>query len=164
MKWFASIDRLDALKAEYRKLVMRWHPDRPEGSTEVMASINAEYDVAFEALKRAANSRAERYDSCSWEHTEETPEEFRNIIAQLLVIDDVEIELCGRWIWVTGDTRPHAAELKAAGCRWSAKKVAWYWHSPKDGFKRRRGSKSMQSIRDTYGSKRFTRSNSAIMA
>ena len=28
--------------------------------------------------------------------------------------------------WVSGDTRPHAAALKAAGMRWSSKKSAWY--------------------------------------
>ena len=28
--------------------------------------------------------------------------------------------------WVAGDTRPHAAALKAAGAKWSVKKNAWY--------------------------------------
>ena len=28
--------------------------------------------------------------------------------------------------WVSGDTKPHAAALKAVGAKWSAKKSAWY--------------------------------------
>ena len=31
------------------------------------------------------------------------------------------------WWWITGDTYPHRATFKAAGCRWSRKRKAWYW-------------------------------------
>ncbi len=30
------------------------------------------------------------------------------------------------WWWITGNTYPHRAAFKAAGCRWSRKRKAWY--------------------------------------
>lgn len=162
MAWFEGITDAETLRAEYRKLVMRWHPDAPNGDNDTMAEINAAYDSLFNRLKAEGNSRADRYDSHSWERTEETPEEFREAITKLVMIQDVEVELCGRWIWVTGDTYPHRQELREAGCRFSRKKSAWYWHSPKDGF-RYRGHKSLQEIRDAYGSQKLSRGAGAIV-
>ncbi|MEO0560468.1 MAG: hypothetical protein AAF125_00035 [Chloroflexota bacterium] len=31
------------------------------------------------------------------------------------------------WWWITGDTYPHRAVFKAAGCRWSRKRKSWYF-------------------------------------
>ncbi|MEO1440939.1 MAG: hypothetical protein AAFV33_11080, partial [Chloroflexota bacterium] len=31
------------------------------------------------------------------------------------------------WWWITGDTYPHRAAFKAAGCRWSRKRKSWYF-------------------------------------
>ncbi|MEO1441807.1 MAG: hypothetical protein AAFV33_15525 [Chloroflexota bacterium] len=31
------------------------------------------------------------------------------------------------WWWITGDTYPHRATFKAAGCRWSRKRKSWYF-------------------------------------
>ncbi|MBS0350771.1 MAG: hypothetical protein JSR33_06240, partial [Proteobacteria bacterium] len=34
----------------------------------------------------------------------------------------LEIEICGAWIWLSGDTRPHKELLKQNGFRWAPKK------------------------------------------
>lgn len=39
---------------------------------------------------------------------------------------NLTIEMRGTWVWVTGDTKPQKEALKAAGYKWSPKKVAWY--------------------------------------
>lgn len=78
------------------------------------------------------------------------------IIAVLLSLDGLEVELCGRWLWIGGETRRHKEALKAAGCRWCSKKGLWSWHFPEDGVKRRRKTSSMNEIRNKYGSQRFT--------
>ena len=63
----------------------------------------------------------------------------------------IKVELCGSWMWVTGDTRQHKETLKAAGYRFSGKKVAWYWHAP--GYaKLTRRVWAMDEIRATFGS------------
>lgn len=33
----------------------------------------------------------------------------------------------GCYVWVSGETKPVAGQLKALGCRWSPKRSAWYW-------------------------------------
>lgn len=47
---------------------------------------------------------------------------------------------------------PVKDDLKAAGCRWAAKKKMWYWHAGSDHIGAKR-STSMEKIRSKYGSK-----------
>ena len=64
---------------------------------------------------------------------------------------NITIEICGSWIWISGNTYQHKAELKEIGFKWASQKKQWYWHS--EAF-RKRGKKplSMDDIRNYYGS------------
>lgn len=154
MTYFTNCKTLDELKAEYRRLAMIHHPDRG-GDLETMKQINAEHDALFEILKDRHNASADEYHQ-----TTETAEEFREIINQLLFLDGLEIELCGSWLWIGGNTMEHKEALKAMGCRWSSKKKLWYWHHPEEGRKWRRGGSTMSEIRSKYGSQTFRSSGS----
>ena len=57
MKYFTNIHTLDELKAAYRRLALKYHPDMG-GSTEIMQEINNEHDALFEQLKRQHNASA----------------------------------------------------------------------------------------------------------
>lgn len=149
MKYFANINTLDELKAQYRRLCMKHHPDRG-GDTATMQEINAEHDELFELLKAAHNAKADEYHQ-----TTETPEEFRSVIIELLRLDGLTVELCGSWLWIGGETRTHKDALKALGCRWSSSKKLWYWRHPEDGRKWHKGNKTMSDIRFKYGSQVF---------
>lgn len=85
----------------------------------------------------------------------ESAGDFIMILDHLLKLDGLEIELCGRWLWIGGNTKPHKEKLKACGCRWSNSKKLWYWHFAEDGDRWHRGNKSMNQIRRKYGSTRF---------
>ena len=87
--------------------------------------------------------------------TKESAGAFIMILDHLLKLDGLEIELCGRWLWIGGNTKPHKEKLKACGCRWSNSKKLWYWHFAEDGDRWHRGNKSMNQIRRKYGSTRF---------
>ncbi len=149
MKYFTNINTLDELKAAYRRLSMKHHPDRG-GDTATMQEINAEHDELFERLKKQHNASADEFHQ-----TTETPEEFREIIELLLRLEGLTVELCGSWLWIGGDTRQHKETLKAAGCRWSNNKKLWYWHHAEEGRKWRRGKATMSDIRTKYGSQVF---------
>ena len=149
MKYFTNINTLDELKAAYRRLSMKHHPDRG-GDTATMQEINAEHDELFERLKKQHNASADEFHQ-----TTETPEEFREIIELLLRLEGLTVELCGSWLWIGGDTRQHKETLKAAGCRWSNNKKLWYWHHAEEGQKWRRGKATMSDIRTKYGSQVF---------
>lgn len=149
MKYFTNCSTLDELKKEYRRLVMIFHPDCG-GSTEAMQQVNADHDAMFELLKKSHNASADEAHQ-----TTETPEEFRAIITALLKLDGLEVELCGSWLWIGGNTRENKEALKAAGCRWSKNKKLWYWHHAEDGAHWSRGKKSIGEIRSKYGSQVF---------
>ena len=148
-KYFENVRTLDELKAEYRRLAMKHHPDRG-GDVETMKAINAEHDALFEILKKRHNDSADEYHQ-----TTETAEEFREVIAALLKLDGLTVELCGCWLWISGNTREHKDALKAAGCRWSKQKMMWYWRHPEDKRSYYRSKSTMSDIRQKYGSQVF---------
>lgn len=147
--YFTNVTTLDQLKHEYRRLVMIHHPDKG-GDTATMQAINAEYEAKHEALKNAWNAAHDEEHQCT-----EAPEEFRDIIDALLKMDGVEVELCGSWLWLSGNTYEHKDDLKALGCKWAAKKKMWSWHHEEAGSRFYRGKKTMADIRSKYGSQMF---------
>ena len=155
MKYFKNTRTLDELKAAYRRLAMQYHPDMG-GDTETMKAINAEHDELFEQLKRQQNARADADETGRTHHTTETAEEFREIIVELLKLDGLEIELCGSWLWIGGNTKEHKDALKMMGCRWSNNKKLWYWRHEEHARSWHRGNRTMSEIRTKYGSQVFT--------
>lgn len=146
MTYFTNVHTLDELKKQYRRLATQHHPDHG-GDLETMKAINAEHDALFEVLKAQQNRSADEDHQ-----TTETAEEFREIITVLLRLDGLEIELCGSWLWIGGNTKAHKDALKAAGCRWSSNKKLWYWHHAEAGSHWHRGKRTMGEIRTKYGS------------
>ena len=84
----------------------------------------------------------------------ETLEHARAALLALQSVEGVEInvELCGSWFWIDGDTRPVKEILKQIGCLWNPNKGKWFWRDPEQQKKRFRGSQSMSKIRLKYGS------------
>ena len=144
--YFASVRTLDELKREYRRLAMLHHPDRG-GDTATMQAINAAYADALDRLQRQHNASAD----ADHQRTE-APEEYIRIIGLLLRLDGLDIELCGAWLWIGGETRRHKDALKAAGCRWASKKHLWYWHPSDMAPSRNRSEYTIDRIRQKYGS------------
>jgi hypothetical protein len=104
MTYFNKCENLDELRAEYRRLIKLHHPD-VGGNAETMKAINNEYDLRFDELKRGTP------------HAGETPDAYRAAVESLLHLQGIIIELCGCWLWVTGNTyriARHSAPLDSA--------------------------------------------------
>ena len=112
--YFINCKNLDELKKAYKAAAMKNHPDMG-GDTATMQAINAEYSARFEVLKRSQNEQAAEDTTGRTHATTESAGDFIAIIAALLKLDGLEIELCGRWLWIGGNTREHKEALKAAG-------------------------------------------------
>ena len=139
---------LEELKATYRKLSMEHHPDRG-GDTATMQAVNAEYDQLFPTLKNIhKNKDGERYTAR--EPNAETPDQFKDLISQLMHMDDIVIEIIGCFVWVAGNTKPHKDKLKALKFQWHSKKVAWYL-KPEDYHRQSRKNYELDEIREMYG-------------
>lgn len=153
MKYFENCKNLDELKREYRRLSKIHHPDLG-GDLETMKAVNNAYEAAFEMLKNQQNAKAKADPTGKTKYTTETPEEFRKVVETLLKLDLI-VELCGSWLWISGDTKPHREKLKSVGCRWSSSKKMWYWRHQEDGCSWSKGKKTMGQIRSKYGSQTF---------
>lgn len=139
---------LEELKAIYKRLAMKHHPDRG-GNVETMKEVNALYDEYFEKLKTVhKNKDGEVYTK----ETNETAEYYKNIINELLKMEGVEIEIIGCFIWLSGNTKEHKEAIKELGFKWHSKKSMWYL-APK-GYRKRYNKKhdySIDEIRGMYG-------------
>jgi len=135
---------IDEVKKQYKKLAFKHHPDLG-GSTEIMQEINAEYETALEYV---GNNHNKNYSLDT---------DFINIIDALirLKMQNVELEICGWFIYVTGNTKPYKGHLKELGLYWNSKKYCWYW---KPSWYRKFGHDtwSMDKIRNTWGSERVS--------
>lgn len=145
MKFLNGIQTLSELKATYRKLSMKFHPDLG-GSESEMKALNNEYDIRFEELKFAYNEPLKED-----RQTSEMAEDYRNIIEAIITLEGIEIEICGNWIWVSGNTKEHKDTFKSLNFKWAKKKMMWFWRA--DEYKSyNRKTSSMDDIRSKYGS------------
>ena len=134
--FFSNVTSIDELKTQYKKLAKQHHPDLG-GNAETMKAINAEYETTFKTLN--AGGKQNLSDG------------FREVLTKILNLDELNIEICGSWVWVSGDTYAVKAELKQAGFMWANKKKMWYWR-PEEAACHHSKGQDMDSIRQKYGS------------
>jgi hypothetical protein len=116
----------------------------------MMKAVNVAYqflrDLGYNGVERPIN--------------EEVNSDFGDMlnaaITAVIGLGGVNIEVCGAWIWLSGDTKRHKDAIKAAGYWWACKKSAWYFRPP-DHKSRNKGDWDLDKIRDTYGSVNVTK-------
>lgn len=138
--FFKNIESLDQLKNEYRSQVKRLHPD-VGGCEESFKAMQNEFETLLSKFQKGFTNEQKELDEKLIKKINE--------IAHILC----DFEICGSWIWATGDTFSWRVELKELGFKFSRNKKAWYW---KDGeFKKRSKKKfDMDSIRKLHGSQK----------
>lgn len=147
-KWFKDCKTAEDGKKRYHQLSREHHPDNG-GSADIMKDINAEFSDWWKRFKDIHTSpKGTTYHS--EKETTETAEMFIDIIDKLSRLHGVEVEICGSWLWLSGNTYCYREELKSFGCRWSQGKKKWYWTT--DPFIRKKSRMTMEDIRRVYGS------------
>lgn len=151
--YFEGCFTLDALKARYRIMAKELHPDlHPELGDEPMKELNAQFERLSERLFHVAADGRTEATAEQAEQARADADAYRAVIMQIIHLAGLEIELCGAWLWVSGETRAHKDALKAAGLRWSAKKMMWYWRPVEAARRFNRHNHSIDYIRGKYGS------------
>ncbi len=156
---FSKCTNIEELKRDYHRLARQYHPDNG-GSKEKMQQLNAAYDNAFDRLKNIHVSASG--DTYTTDETTETPEMFREIIEHIVNLP-FDIEIIGRWIWVSGNTYTYKNHLKQIGFRWAKNKCAWYWHTPEDSTNNKK-KMTLDEIRSLHGTTKIKTTANLIMS
>ena len=93
MNYFKDCQCIEDVKTLYKKLCFKFHPDvsTEPNASEIMKEINSQYDKAFKRLKNVfRNKEGKIYEDSK--PVSEAPENFRNIISKLIVLDGLKIE------------------------------------------------------------------------
>lgn len=155
-KWFKDCRTVEELKETYKKLCRQYHPDFNESdTTETMQAINNEYETAFERLKnvhRSADNNGDTYTAKT--ETTETAAEFMEIINKLIVCEGLEINIVGRWVWLSGQSYPYKDIIKELGFKWCSNKKMWAYRKAEDASHNRK-KMSIEEIKDRYGCETF---------
>lgn len=151
--WFTGCTTLQALKERYKSLAKSYHPDlNPDAGDEAMQQINAQYDELVKKLSRvSADGRTEATEQEARDAAD-LAMAYREVIAKIIHLSGLNIELCGAWLWVSGETYANREALKAAGLRYASKKQMWYWRPEEAACHRSRRGATMADIRRKYGS------------
>lgn len=133
----------EVIKRAYKSACMKYHPDRNPAGLEMMKLVNIAYDTLCKEPDFNAENKTANYD-----------ESLNDAINAAMTMQNVNIEICGIWIWLSGDTRTHKDQIKNAGYKWASKKKQWYFR-PDDYKSSSRGKFSMNDIRAKYGSRKI---------
>lgn len=159
MKYFTNCKTAEELKKEYRRLAKELHPDLG-GDTEEFKVMQNEFEKMWERLKNVhKNSEGETYTK----ESTETAEEFIHIIEVLTPLKDILVEICGSWVWVSGNTKEHKDILKELKFKYAHKKQAWYYHTEPYKKKGKR-ELTLDEIRDMFGSHSYQKKTEKQLA
>ena len=147
---FFTASNLNELKSQYRKLAFSLHPDTG-GDAKTFSNMKSEYEMLFKTLKDKAYEADPEHNE-KW--ASDLDDGYMKIIDLLVHLADINIELCGGWLWLTGDTKSVKDQLKACGCYWAHQKKMWYWRPSDYNCRHNRRAHSMEYIRGKYGSQK----------
>lgn len=139
----------EATKAAYREACKKYHPDVNPVGEDMMKLVNQAYDALQDHSGEIKEQQTDYGDLLN------------DALNAVFGLCGLVIEICGAWVWITGNTREHKDVLKAAGFKWASKKKAWYFR-PEEFRSRSKGEKSLDDIREKYGSNRPQRSGFMI--
>jgi len=139
-----SESNIDELKKQFKKLAFQFHPDiTGKDTNREMQEIIQEYEIAMQEIGKIHNKNY-TFD-----------QEYIDLINALIKLNmkNVTIEICGWFVYVTGDTKPFRKQLgkDGIGLIWNPKKTCWYY-KPAWYYKKNKNTWSMNKIRETWGS------------
>lgn len=138
---------LEQCREAYRRASMKYHPDRNPGGLQMMQAVNAAW--AFLQTWRWGEGEPVNVQPGA---NADYGDALMAAINATVSLSGITLEVCGSWIWVTGNTYPHKTVFKQAGFMWASKKKQWYFRPPEWRSSNRGGEWDMETIRECYGS------------
>lgn len=150
----SEILSLDDLKKVYKNLAKKLHPDKG-GDTASFQAMQNEYDLLVNEILKTGNLSAQQV-----KNEVELDEIYKEIINALIPYENLNIEIIGTWIWLSGsfnDLAPLTKKygnglLDSLGFKWASLKKMYYLDTTGKGTKNKK-EMSIESIRNKYGTK-----------
>jgi len=109
LKYFNHCKTLDEIKSEYKMQAQQWlSTEKNAGEPSLMTSLDNEY---YEISQRP------KFKQQSQEIQEEFLA-FPKIVKELISLE-LNLEICGVFLWVSGNTYDHVDKLKELGLKFS---------------------------------------------
>ena len=145
------------LKKAYKEWAFKLHPDVSGLSGEEMKVLNAEYESLITKIpKKASNEKkAENpnYEFKGFDYYFDP--EFIQYIDDLIKLHmkEVQCEIAGFFIYLSGETKPYKDDLKKLGYLWNTAKSLWY---KKPDWYRKQSKEiwTMDKIRENFNTRR----------
>ena len=162
MNHFQDAATIGQLKAQYRELCKRHHPDKG-GTTETMQAINTEYERLMARLldNKSESEYGEGKFYKSRQEEAEVERRVREAVEQVAHLDGLIVEIIGAWVWASGDTRTHKDVLKAAGFWWMHHRKMWAYKGKASSG---RGELTLEEMRARHGSEQVSSRPRALKA
>lgn len=147
------------VKKTYRRLAIKYHPDKNPAGASMMQMINSAFDFLKTNMAKVngySHDESEAYDY---------GDAVNDMLNKLfnLHADGLIVEVCGNWIWVSGNTKQYSAQLGrkegGIGFFWSKNKSAWYYRPDEYKSSNRGRAFSLDEIREHHGSEKVKASN-----
>lgn len=144
INYFKDCQTLDEAKKLFWDLAKQFHPDKG-GSKEQFQDLQNQFEN-FKPQSEKFEGEADKWNAF----------EYASIIKGLITIPEIEIEIIGSWIWVTGNTKPYKDRIKEIDTGdtykrgFHKKKECWYF-SPRGYRKHTSKEYSLDEIRASYG-------------
>lgn len=141
----------EIVKTAYRQVSLKFHPDRNPAGHQMMILINEAREVLKEETYPFDYKNDEGYNY---------GEEINAALNKIINLQGVVIEICGAWVWVSGNTKEHWPTLKEAGFKFSAPKKMVYFRPEYAQTRRyKKDGLSMDEIRGKYGADKIKTKN-----
>jgi hypothetical protein len=141
--YFTGCNSPEELKKRYKELVLQFHPDRPGGCENTMKLINAEF------------SHISKYGNYTYNNTAEEQTQdftiFADILNNIINLPAINIEIIGKWLWVSGETKPLKDILKNNGLIFASNKKMWFYRSEENKVNTFGKTMDIDNIRKKYG-------------
>lgn len=133
----------EIIKTAYRQVSLKFHPDRNPAGHQMMILINEAREVLKEETYPFEYKNDESYNY---------GEEINEALNKIINLQGIIIEICGAWVWVSGNTKEYWTTLKEAGFKFSAPKKMVYFRPEYAQTRRyKKDGLSMDEIRVKYG-------------
>ena len=123
---------------------------------EAMKAINNQYEQALKHCDGQTSTGTDKKEH-TYRYDADVEAEIMEIIQKLIAIvadAKVEIILIGRWIWITGDTKPLKESFKELDCKWHRDRSCWFWRSASDRGRGKGGD--LEELASKYGCQDFS--------